>query len=212
MEFPFQEIQGYVENHSEPESDLLRQVNRETHLHVLNPRMISGHLQGRVLSMISYMIKPKNILEIGTYTGYASLCMAEGMPPEGKLITIDTNEELSVRTRQYFASSPYKNQIEMKVGNAKEIILQLTERWDLVFIDADKVSYCHYFDLVINQVNTGGFIIVDNVLWSGKVIDKTIKDTDTEAIRNFNQKVHTDTRIQNVLIPIRDGLMILRKL
>lgn len=212
MEFLSEDLQQYVEDHTEPESDLLQQINRETHLHVLKPRMLSGHLQGRVLSMLSHMIRPKHILEIGTYTGYAALCMAEGLQPDGKLITIDNNEELSVRTKEYFSSSDYAGQIEMEVGNAMDIIPTLKEKWDLVFIDADKSNYANYFDLVIDQMNSGGFIIADNVLWSGKVFDKTKNDNDTEAIRDFNQKMHTDPRVQNVLFPIRDGLMILRKL
>ncbi|MEQ8904785.1 O-methyltransferase [Ekhidna sp.] len=212
MEFLSEDLQKYVEDHSEPESDLLQQINRETHLHVLKPRMLSGHLQGRVLSMLSHMIRPKNILEIGTYTGYAALCMAEGMQAEGKLITIDNNEELAMRTKGYFDQSERSGQIDLHVGNALDIIPALKEKWDLVFIDADKENYSNYFDLVINNVNKGGFIIADNVLWSGKVFDKSKSDKDTEAIRAFNQKMHTDSRVQNVLFPIRDGLMILRKL
>ncbi|SNT06110.1 Predicted O-methyltransferase YrrM [Ekhidna lutea] len=212
MEFLPDDLQKYVEDHSEPESDLLQQINRETHLHVLKPRMLSGHLQGRVLSMLSHMIRPKNILEIGTYTGYAALCMAEGMQADGRLITIDNNDELALRTKEYFDQSAWADQIDLRVGNALEVIPTLKEKWDLVFIDADKENYANYFDLVINSVNTGGFIIADNVLWSGKVFDKSKNDKDTEAIRAFNQKTHTDRRVQNVLFPIRDGLMILRKL
>ena len=212
MDFLSEGLQKYVEDHSEPESDLLQQINRETHLHVLKPRMLSGHLQGRTLSMLSHMIQPQNILEIGTYTGYAALCLAEGLKPDGKLITIDNNAELSVRTKKYFAQSAYSGQIEMKVGNAMEVIPELNEKWDLVFIDADKENYSNYFDMVIEQVNTGGFIIADNVLWSGKVFDESKKDKATESIRDFNQKVHTDSRVQDVLFPIRDGLMILRKI
>lgn len=212
MEFLSEDLQKYVEDHSEPESELLRQINRETHLHVLKPRMLSGHLQGRVLSMLSHMISPKNILEIGTYTGYAALCMAEGMLPDGRLITIDNNEELAIRTKEYFSKSKYADQMDLRVGNALEVIPTLKEKWDLVFIDADKENYANYFDLVIDQVNKGGFIIADNVLWSGKVFDQSKNDKDTEAIRAFNLKMHTDTRVQNVLFPIRDGLMILRKL
>lgn len=212
MEFLPEDLQKYVEDHSEPESDLLQQINRETHLHVLKPRMLSGHLQGRVLSMLSHMIRPKNILEIGTYTGYAALCMAEGMQANGRLITIDNNEELALRTKGYFNQSERSGQIDLLVGNAMDIIPTLKEKWDLVFIDADKENYSNYFDLVIENVNTGGFIIADNVLWSGKVFDKSKSDKDTEAIRAFNQKMHTDSRVQNVLFPIRDGLMILRKL
>jgi len=212
MEFLPEDLQTYVEDHTESESDLLQQINRETHLHVLKPRMLSGHLQGRVLSLVSHMIRPKNVLEIGTYTGYAALCLAEGMTEEGRLITLDNNEELSVRTRAYFSASKYADQIEMQVGNAADLIPSLDLNWDLVFIDADKENYGLYFDLVIDQTSSGGFIIADNVLWSGKIVDESKNDKDTQALRAFNKKVHTDDRVQNVLFPIRDGLMILRKL
>lgn len=212
MEFLPEDLQQYVEDHSEPESALLRQINRDTHLHVLKPRMLSGHLQGRVLSMLSHMIQPKRILEIGTYTGYAALCLAEGLHPDGKLVTIDNNEELSVRTKAYFQQSSFANQIEMLVGNAIELIPNLKEKWDLVFIDADKENYLHYFNMVVDQMNPGGYIIADNVLWSGKVYDETKSDGATESIREFNSTVHNDSRVQNVLFPIRDGLMIMRKL
>lgn len=211
MEFLPEDLQKYIEDHTQPESDLLKQINRETHLHVLKPRMLSGHLQGRVLSLLSHMINPSSILEIGTYTGYATLCLAEGLKPEGKVITIDNNAELSIRTKAYFSKSDSGDRIEMKVGNALEILPTLKNKWDLVFIDADKSNYAAYYDLVIDNINQGGFVIADNVLWSGKVSDKSKKDKDTEAIRTFNKKVHDDDRVQNVLFPIRDGLMILRK-
>ena len=158
------------------------------------------------------MMRPKKILEIGTYTGYAALCLAEGLKKGGKLITIDNNEELSIRTKSYFQESPFNEVIEMKVGNAPDIIPALGEKWDLVFIDADKENYSHYFDLVVDQMEEGGIIMADNVLWSGKVSDHSKSDAATEAIRAFNQKVHTDERVQNVLFPIRDGLMMLRRL
>ena len=206
-----EDLQQYIEDHTEHEWDLLKQINRETHLHVLKPRMLSGHLQGRVLSMLSHMIRPESVLEIGTYTGYASLCLAEGLAEEGKLITIDNNAELSIRTKAYFAKSDYSKKIDMKVGEAMAIIPTLKIKWDLVFIDADKENYSNYFELVIDKVNPGGYLIADNVLWSGKVSDSSKKDKDTEAIRSFNQLVHKDERVQNVLFPIRDGLMILRK-
>lgn len=212
MEFLPEDLQKYVEDHSEPESDLLQRIARETHLHVLKPRMLSGHLQGRVLSMISHMVRPSRILEIGTYTGYAALSLAEGLNADGKLITIDNNEELSIRTKSYFNESPFQDQIEMMVGNAPDIIPTLSEKWDLVFIDADKENYSTYFDLVIEDMNEGGIILADNVLWSGKVSDPSKNDDATNAIRSFNQKVHKDPRVQNVLFPIRDGLMMLRKL
>lgn len=212
MEFLPEDLQKYVEDHSEPESDLLQQIHRETHLHVLKPRMLSGHLQGRVLSMLSHMIKPTNILEIGTYTGYATLCMAEGMKHNGHIVTIDKNPELSERTKSHFSKSEYASNIQMITGNALEVIPTLKLMWDLVFIDADKINYSNYFELVLDQVSPGGFIIADNVLWSGKVYDSSQKDKDTEAIRIFNEKTHANPHVQNVLFPIRDGLMILRKL
>ncbi len=211
MEFLSEDLQQYIEAHTESESDLLRRINRDTHLYVLKPRMLAGHLQGRVLSMLSHMIRPKYVLEIGTYTGYGTLCMAEGML-QGKLITIDKNAELVNRTKSYFSTSDYTDIIELKTGNAMEIIPTLNYLWDLVFIDADKANYINYYELVIDQVRPGGFIIADNVLWSGKVSDRCKKDRETESIRKFNQKVHADNRVQNVLFPIRDGLMILRKL
>ena len=212
MEFIPEDLQKYVEDHSEKESDLLSQINRETHLHVLKPRMLSGHLQGRVLSMLSSMIQPSSILEIGTYTGYATLCLAEGLRPDGTIVTIDSNEELSIRTQQYFDSSSYRDQIQLKIGNALDIIPTLNTTWDLVFIDADKENYSNYFDLVIDHMSSQGYIIADNVLWSGKVSDMTKSDEATNSIRAFNDKVHADERIQNVLFPIRDGLMIMKKL
>ena len=212
MEFLPEDLQKYIEDHSESESDLLQQINRETHLHVLKPRMLSGHLQGRVLAMLSHMLQPSRILEIGTYTGYATLCLAEGLRANGKLVTIDSNEELAIRTQSYFDQSEFKDQITMEVGNAVEVIPTLQESWDLVFIDADKGNYSHYFDLVIDKMNTGGIIIADNVLWSGKISDTKKNDPATLALRAFNAKVHADSRVQNVLFPIRDGLMILRKL
>lgn len=212
MEFIPEDLQKYTEDHTESESELLQKINRETHLHVLKPRMLSGHLQGRVLSILSHMIKPRRILEIGTYTGYAALCLAEGLQKDGKLITIDINAELARRTQTYFDESDYAEMIDLKIGNALEIIPSITEKWDLVFIDADKENYSTYYNSVIENVNTGGYIIADNILWSGKVIDESKNDVDTVAIRNFNQKVSEDSRVQNVLFPIRDGLMILRKI
>ncbi len=211
MEFFPEELSTYVENHSTPESDLLRRIYRETHLHVLKPRMVSGHLQGRFLSMISKMIAPKYILEVGTYTGYSALCLAEGLRPDGRLITLDINEELKGRVRSYFDESPYGGQIEARVGNALDIIPNLDHSWDLVFIDADKINYHRYYDMVIDRVRPGGCIIADNVLWSGKVIQNNKNDEDTVAIRDFNLKVQQDPRVENVLAPIRDGLMMIRK-
>ncbi|HET8858417.1 O-methyltransferase [Marivirga sp.] len=213
MEFLDPDLDNYIEAHTEPENELLYIINRETHTEVLKPRMLSGHLQGRVLSMLSHMIQPENILEIGTYTGYSALCMAEGLKENGKLITIDVNEELAERVEEYFQSSEFSDKIEMKIGKALEIMPTLNKTWDMVFIDADKSNYLNYYKLCFNQVRKGGYILVDNVLWSGKVLEKNRKklDKDTESMLEFNEFVHQDDRVQNVLFPIRDGLMILRK-
>jgi caffeoyl-CoA O-methyltransferase len=210
MEIINSEIQQYAEKHTTEENDLLRSINRETHANVLMPRMLSGHLQGRVLAMISQMIKPKNILEIGTYTGYSALCMAEGLQEDGKLITIDINEELEDSVRQYFTKAGLETKIDFRIGHAAKIIPTLTEKFDLVFIDADKENYSHYYDLVIDRVNLNGYLLADNVLWSGKVLDKKT-DKDTRAIVEFNDKVMRDDRVENVLLPIRDGMMLMRK-
>jgi predicted O-methyltransferase YrrM len=212
MEFIDDQIQSYSEQHTAPESALLYKINRETHLHVLKPRMLSGHMQGRLLAMISHMIRPDRILEIGTYTGYSALCLAEGLTPTGQLVTIDSNEEVLAKTAQYFKESDYSDQLEIMNGNAMEIIPALSETWDIVFIDADKENYLNYYNLVVDNVRKGGFIIADNVLWSGKVIQENATDKDTKTIREFNEHVHKDTRVANVLLPIRDGLMVLRKL
>lgn len=212
MDFLSADLEAYVEHHSQPESELLQRINRETHLNVLRPRMLSGHIQGRILSMLAHMIGPSHILEIGTYTGYSALCLAEGLKKDGKLVTIDINEELEPRVRENFKASEYDRQIEFIVGDAQEIIPTLSYTWDMVFIDADKESYPDYFELTLPQVRPGGFILIDNVLWSGKVIDTTAKDKATEAMRSFNELVHRSDLVENVLLPVRDGLMILRKL
>lgn len=209
MEILDERLQRYAEQHTTPESDLLKKINRDTHANVLMPRMLSGHLQGRVLSMISHMLRPNAILEIGTYTGYSALCLAEGLAQGGKLITIDINEELEEKVKGYFES--FRDQIEYRIGRALDILPSLTELFDLVFIDADKSNYAKYFDLVIEKVRPGGFILADNVLWSGKVLDKR-PDADTKAIISFNEKIHNDKRVENVLLPIRDGIMMIRKL
>ena len=214
MEFIDKDLDDYIVNHTSKESKLLQQVNRETWTNVLMPRMLSGHLQGRVLSMLSHMIKPKRVLEIGTYTGYSAICLAEGMSDEGFIHTIDVNEELEDLVKSYLKEAKLENKSQYHIGNAMEIIPNINEKWDLVFIDADKDNYSNYFDLVIEKMNKGGFIIADNVLWSGKVIEKFRDklDKDTEALMEFNEKVHRDTRVENVLFPIRDGLMVLRKI
>jgi caffeoyl-CoA O-methyltransferase len=204
-------LQRYSEEHTSPENYLLRSINRHTHANVLRPRMLSGHLQGRVLAMFSQMLRPSRILEIGTYTGYSALCMAEGLVEGGKLITIDVNEELEEMVRASFSSSPLGAMIDFRVGDARHIIPELAESFDLVFIDADKENYSLYFDLVFSKVRPGGIILADNVLWSGKVIDAK-PDKDTVAIQEFNRKIQLDNRVENVLLPIRDGIMMIRKL
>lgn len=211
MEFLEPALAKYIEQHTDDEPALLKELNRETQLKVLMPRMISGHFQGRVISMLTKMIKPKNILEIGTYTGYSALCFAEGLQEGGKLITLDINEELEDLVRKYINKSAYKDIIDYRIGDAAKLIPELNENFDIVFIDADKENYAKYYDLIFDKVNKGGYIIADNVLWSGKVVGEKI-DKDTKAILEFNKKVQDDTRVENVLFPIRDGLLIARKL
>lgn len=210
MDFLPDMLQDYIEKHTTSESALLHQINRATHLNVLKPRMLSGHLQGRVLSMISHMIQPKRVLEIGTYTGYSALCLAEGLDPSGILYTLEQNEELEETIRSAFIQCD-KN-IQLLIGDAVLTIPTLKETWDLVFIDADKGNYATYFELTLPQLRSGGFMIIDNVLWSGKVADASISDKTTQTIRQFNQMVQEHQSVENVLFPIRDGLMILRKL
>lgn len=204
------ELSKYSEDHTSPENELLKKINRDTQAKVMMPRMLSGHMQGRILSMISSMVKPDTILEIGTYTGYSALCLAEGLKPGGKLITLDINEELEERVRGYFKESTVDAQIDYRIGNALDIIPSLNLNFDLVFIDADKENYACYYDLVINRVPLGGYILADNVLWSGKVLDEKA-DKDTKAIKEFNRKIQEDPRIENVLLPVRDGILIMRK-
>lgn len=214
MDFLDESLQKYVESHTEDEPSLLQKINRDTHREVLRPRMLSGHFQGRVLSMLSHMIKPKSILEIGTYTGYSALAMAEGMDSEGNITTIDKNEELETRVRKYFDESGLANRVKYIIGDALDVLPNLTGPFDLVFIDADKENYGNYYDLVLEKVQSGGYLLVDNVLWSGKVVaEGDVKsDRDTQAMIEFNERVHKDIRVKNVLLPIRDGLMVLRKL
>ena len=214
MYFIPEELDNYVVNQTENEPELLQQLTRETYQKILQPRMLSGHYQGRVLSIISKLVKPKNILEIGTYTGYSALCLAEGMKKDGKLHTIDVNEELFDFQRAYFDKSPYGKQIFQHLGNALEIIPKLDKTFDLVFIDADKENYVKYFDIIIDKLNSGGIILSDNVLWSGKVLDKKFKkeDTSTPALIAYNKLLKEDKRIETVLLPIRDGLTISRKI
>ena len=212
MEFLAQNLANYIVAHTSESDILLQELERETNLKVLMPRMISGHFQGRVLSMLSKMIRPKNILEIGTYTGYSALCLAEGLTPEGQLLTIDINAELSDLVQKYFQKSSYKNQLKYINANAMEYLKSIEGCFDIVFIDADKENYQQYYDMIIDHVVPGGYIIADNVLWSGKVVAELKKiDKDTQAILNFNAFVQADNRVENVLFPIRDGLLIARK-
>jgi len=211
MEFISKKIDNYVTKHSQKEPKLLQELNKETWQKALVPRMLSGHFQGRVLSMISKLINPKNILEIGTYTGYSALCLAEGMQENGTLHTIDHNEELVDFQKKYFNKSDYKNNIKQYLGNALDILPNINDTFDLVFIDADKANYTNYFELIIDKMNSGGVILSDNVLWSGKVTEKpNPKDEDTIALIAYNKLLNTDRRIETVLLPIRDGLTISR--
>ncbi len=206
-------LEDYAEEISQQEPEILKELNRETYQKVLKPRMISGHLQGRLLSLISKLLQPKNILEIGTFTGYSALCLAEGMQKEGELHTIDKNEELYNLQKKYFKKSAYADQIIQHIGDAKEIIPTLDKEFDLVFIDADKQNYSLYFDLVFPKMKKGGIFISDNVLWYGKVTQPTKKgDKATDQLKAFNQKLRDDKRIENLLLPIRDGILISRKL
>ena len=212
MNFIEEKVEEYSIAHTSPESTLLNVIDRETHLEVLRPRMLSGHFQGRILSMLAKMVGPARILEIGTYTGYSALCLAEGLSKDGRLYTIDINEELEDRVRQYFLDSPYNSQIDFIIGDATNLIPTLNENWDMVFIDADKKNYLNYYELVISSVNPGGYIIADNVLWSGKVVEKEHDDEDTQALRVFNDTLSKDSRLEVVLLPVRDGLLIARKI
>lgn len=213
MEFIAQNLADYAEKHTSPEPKLLAELNRDTYANVLTPRMLSGHIQGRVLSMFSKMIKPKAILEIGTYTGYSALCMAEGLTADSVLHTIDIDEELETRINTFVSQSPFAHQVKLHIGNALDIIPTLNESFDLVFIDADKENYAAYYDLLIDRLPSGAVLIADNVLWSGKVLeaDQLPKDNDTKALDSFNKKIQADSRVENVLMPIRDGLMVIRK-
>lgn len=212
MEFIDPQLNKYAEQHTSPESELLQRINRETNLEVLMPRMLSGHLQGRILAMVSKMISPSYIVEIGTYTGYSALCMAEGLKEAGKLITIEYNEELQKRILGYFNESEYANLIDLRVGDAMAILPTLATGIDLVFIDADKTNYLNYYNLVFDKLNSGGYILADNVLWSGKVIEEVNPDdADTIALKKFNTFVQQDERVENILMPVRDGLMLIRK-
>lgn len=209
MNFLPEDIEEYASRFTSAEPELLKALNRDTQAHVLMPRMLSGHLQGRFLSMISRLVQPKLILEIGTYTGYSALCLAEGLKEDGMLHTIDINEELETMAGSYFRKAGKQNQIIMHIGHALEIIPELKGEFDLVFIDADKENYVNYFNLVIDRVRNGGIIIADNVLWSGKVLmNKTEMDEETQALVRYAETVKNDKRVMNVLLPVRDGLML----
>lgn len=205
-----EEINTYCEQHSSTEPELLYQLNRQTHLQTDLPIMLSGHLQGRMLSTISHMIRPTHILEIGTFTGYSALCLAEGLTDQGQLITIDNNPELADLCESFFSASPYATRIKPIIGQATDILPTLDITFDLVFIDADKTNYSHYFDLVIDKVKTGGFILADNVLFHGDVLDAN-PGKNARAMKAYNEKIMQDTRLENVLLPLRDGIMISRK-
>ena len=213
MHFLSADLEDYIQNHSENEPQLLQELTRETHLKVVRPRMLTGHFQGRVLSVLSKIIYPKNILEIGTYTGYSALCLAEGMQKDGHLHTIDINEELQEIQERYFSRSAYKDQIIQHIGDAKNIIPQLDTTFDLVFIDAEKKDYPDYFELVMKKTRPGSVILSDNVLWSGKVVEAVDKkDKVTPILLDFNKKLKEDPRVETVLLPIRDGLTLSRVL
>lgn len=220
-------LSEYIEQHSSPESAVLQQITRSTHLEVINPRMLSGHVQGRVLSMISQMIRPKRILELGTFTGYSALCLAEGLTEDGRLVTLEHNDEMESSIRRNFALSPLGEKIDLVIGDAKETLKNFElrikdfelgavsdrgEQFDLVFIDADKKEYCDYLDLVLPLVREGGWILADNTLWDGHIVDSAYdKDKQTIGLRAFNDKVAQDERLEKVILPLRDGLTIIRK-
>ena len=205
------ELQDLLLQYCEPENDLLKHIDRETNLKVLLPRMLSGHYQGRVLSMLSKMNNPKRILEIGTFTGYATLCLAEGLTNDGIIYTLDINAELEEMVRGNFAKSPLNHKIEYLIGDAQQSIKSLkNEVFDIVFIDADKKNNGTYYDLIFEQVKPGGIIIVDNVLWSGKVLNKA-QDKDTKNISTFNDQIAADNRVEKLILPVRDGLFVIRK-
>ncbi|AWH84898.1 methyltransferase [Flavobacterium album] len=211
MHFISEELEDYAAFHSENEPELLAALNKETHQKILQPRMLSGHFQGRVLSMISKLVSPQHILEIGTYTGYASLCLAEGLRENGTLDTIDNNEELYDLQGKYFRMSPWKDQITQHLGNALEIIPTLQKKFALVFIDADKENYINYFKMIVPMMNKGGIILSDNVLWSGKVLEPVkANDKSTNVLLEYNRLLKEDPRVETVLLPIRDGLTVSR--
>jgi len=210
MDFISEKIAEYLSQNSEKEPEILSKLNQETHQKVLQPRMLSGHIQGRFLSLISKIKSPLHILEIGTYTGYGTLCLAEGLAADGKIFTIDRNEELLKIQNKYFEKSGNRNKIVQLTGNAVDILNDLNQTFDLIFIDADKENYVKYFEIVSKKLNPNGIIISDNVLWSGKVVDRDNNDEETNTLKKFNKTLHDDTRFETVILPLRDGISISR--
>ncbi len=210
MDFLPKNISKYSETHTEAEANLLKRLNRETHANILKPRMLSGHIQGRLLALFSQMMRPKLIVEVGTFTGYSALCLAEGLAENGKLFTIEVNEELKSIAQKYFSESQYSNQIEQIIGDASIILPTIPNEIDIAFIDADKKNCKNYYEILLPKMSKGGIIIADNVLWSGKVAESDKIDKDTETLREFNAFVQNDERVENLLLPVRDGLMIAR--
>lgn len=204
-------LEQYIEEFSTPEDPVLEDLYRQTHIRFVNPNMVSGHLQGKLLELISCMISPENILEIGTFTGYSAICLSKGLRPGGKLITIELNDELSAFAQSFFCRAGADAKITQLTGKAQDIIPGLNHMFDLVFIDADKREYIDYYNLIIDKVKPGGFILADNVLWGGKVVEKETTDLQAQGIINFNKMIRNETKIENVIIPIRDGLMLIRK-
>ncbi|HOW10162.1 MAG TPA: O-methyltransferase [Bacteroidales bacterium] len=205
------ELEEYILEYSTPEDPVLEDLFRQTHLRFVNPNRASGHLQGKFLEMISRMINPEAILEIGTFTGYSAICLASGLRPGGKLITVESDDELDEFARSYFRKAGVENKIEKITGRLQDVITTLNEEFDLVFIDGDKREYCEYYELVIGKVRPGGFIIADNVLWGGKVTDKNTRDQQTRGIIEFNEMIRKQDNVENYILPLRDGLMIIRK-
>ncbi len=206
-------LERYILDHTSPEDDFLKELDRETHLKVLRSRMLSGHLQGQILSMISCMIKPQYILEIGTFTGYSALCLAKGLSGNGQLHTIEIDDELESIAQKYFAKSGIGDKIIQHIGDARQVVASLEYTFDLVFIDADKREYSEYYNLVFNKISVGGFLLADNILWNGKVVEPNEADDEqTRGILDFNSLVHNDKRVKNVILPIRDGIMLIQKI
>ena len=205
-------VEQYILDHSSSEDPVLEDLYRQTHLRFVNPNMVSGHLQGKILEMISKMVNPQYILEIGTFTGYSAICLAKGLKPDGKLITIESNDELAEFSRSYFEKTSLSSQIIQTTGNAIDIIPILDYQFDLVFIDGDKREYCEYYNIVFDKVRRGGYILADNILWGGKVVENDTRDPQTRGIIKFNEMMKDDNRTEKVILPLRDGLMIIRKL